>query len=358
MRSMRSMVLLVVVLAAIACKKKEKNSTMDLVGQLFQLACVMPPYTPSIKTENSIAVLEEIKINGVMQSILVRGENVNNPVLLVLHGGPGDSIVGSARTLFSALESKYVVVAWDQRGGGKSEDLGVELSQLKISTFVNDVISMSEYLRNRFSRNRIFLLGHSWGTLIGVLAVKQHPEYYSAFVGTGQMVNMLRGDKLGLDYALKHARDKSNSKAISELESIGEPPYTLDELLVQRKWVSEYGGNTHGSMISTKPGGEMNLCEYLATSNNGLNLAKAMIDEIYGIDLLSRVTRLDVPLFFLQGRYDMVSPSVLAEEFHKGLAAPQGKTFHYLENSAHMTLYEENQLFNDYMIKTVLPAGL
>ena len=149
-------------------------------------------YTAPIKGVNSISLLEKVSIGGTNQWITVRGEDRRNPILLYLHGGPGHAEMGS-NPRFKELEKRYVVVNWDQRGSGKSFSPNLSKETLNVDQFLSDTHEMVEMLKKRFGREKIYLVGHSWGSLLGMIEISKHPESLYAYVGVGQFADLPRG---------------------------------------------------------------------------------------------------------------------------------------------------------------------
>jgi pimeloyl-ACP methyl ester carboxylesterase len=137
----------------------------------------------------TIDKLEAIDINGTMQWILIRSSDALNPILLYLHGGPGHSLIPFAHVATSQLTDRFTVVYWDQRGAGLSYEAGLPEGTLNVRQLVEDTVATTEYLRGRFGKEKIYLLGHSWGSTLGSLAVQEKPELFAAYVGVGQVVN-------------------------------------------------------------------------------------------------------------------------------------------------------------------------
>jgi proline iminopeptidase len=142
----------------------------------------------------SVAELRRVEINGLPLSMMIRGESVTNPVLLYLAGGPGGSDLGGLRRNSQNLEKAFTLVSYDQRGTGTSQDSLDPLSTLTVAGAVSDAVAVTDYLRARFHQDKIYLVGNSWGSILGVLAAQQHPEKYAAFVGSGQMVDLRQTD--------------------------------------------------------------------------------------------------------------------------------------------------------------------
>ena len=183
-----------------------------------------PRRTPAIRGENSIAELIAIPINGIKQWLLIRGVDKSKPVLLFVHGGPGTGHIAIMRNYQKELEKQFVVVQWDQRGAGLSGMEPVPDETYTKEQFIADGLEVTRYLRDRFKQEKIFLVGHSWGSGLGYMLAIRHPEYYRAFAGLGQMSK--DGERLAYEETLKVAREANNQEAVKELLELGAPPYT------------------------------------------------------------------------------------------------------------------------------------
>ena len=173
----------------------------------------------------SIASLEKVKLGGVDQWLIIRGHDVNKPVLLFLSGGPGASESARVLRFNSELEKHFVVVIWEQRGCGKSYPSLNPKSDLTIDQYVSDVIELSELLRVRFKEQKIYLVGHSWGTIIGALAAQQRSDLFHAYIGTAQMVDVRATDQMIYDLVLEHSIQTGDTDFAQTLEKQGPPPY-------------------------------------------------------------------------------------------------------------------------------------
>ncbi len=306
-----------------------------------------------------IESLESVAIGGIRQWIYLRGHDTNNPVLLYLHGGPGAPELALARKFGLELEKHFTVVHWDQRASGKTRREGYADDSLSIERFVEDTHELIELLCTRFDTERIYLLGHSWGSVLGVLTARDHPERLHAYIGLGQVVNMVDNEEVSLRFVLDRARAENNQAAIAEL-SVLTPPYAENpaELIVQRKWLNHYGGSMHrGSLpevvldMSLSP--EYSILDFAAALHGALTLATDMWPQLAPVDLPVQAPRLEVPVYFFIGRHDYNTPFALVEEYYDLLEAPS-KSLIWFENSAHMPNLEEPDRFQDVLINTVL----
>ena len=162
--------------------------------------------TKKITSPKGISEFQYLNINNSRQYVLIRGKDTSNPVLLFLHGGPGASATALLRKFNSDLENHFTVVYWDQRNTGKSFNQNTSKDEIKVSNYLNDVEYLTTYLKNKFKVDKIFLVGHSWGSRLGMYAIQKHPENYSAFVGVGQELASFEGEKLSYEYTLNKDR--------------------------------------------------------------------------------------------------------------------------------------------------------
>jgi len=154
---------------------------------------------------NSLAVLEQVPVNGTQQWILIRSESTTNPIVLFVHGGPGTSWLTPMRKNTQPLEKYFTVVNWDQRRAGKSFAAGRVDAEMTIGTFVDDIIALYSDLARRFHKNKILLVGHSWGSVVGVIAASRRPDLFSAYIGIGQMSRMAESELISYQWTLEQA---------------------------------------------------------------------------------------------------------------------------------------------------------
>jgi pimeloyl-ACP methyl ester carboxylesterase len=305
-----------------------------------------PAYTPQIRdaqgqrVPNSIASLERVTLGGVSQSILIRGWNQNNPILLMLHGGPGMPQMYLAYRFQRELEKNFVVVQWDRRGAGKSYSGQVPPQSLTVDQLVNDTHQLVALLRDRFHQPKIFLAGHSWGTYLGMLVVQRYPDLFYAYVGMGQMTDSEQGRKLRHEFLLRHAHETGNQRALRDLEEGS----GSDE-----KWLFQFGGELrHATSWWTLLALGLRAPEYTAADAfripAGLRLYSQHMDYNGHGELVREVSAVQVPVYFFLGRYDYNTPSELAAAYLQTLSAPSKKLV-WFEESAHFPFLEEPAKF-------------
>jgi len=320
---------------------------------------LIPATTPEVAGENPIAALESVELGGVEQWLLVRGRDRSKPVLLFLHGGPGSAFIGLARQFSSRLEDDFVVVHWDQRGAGKSCSASVPDESLKLEQYLADTLELVRLLQDRFGVEKIYLLGHSWGSVLGVITAQRHPELLHAYIGLGQVVNMRRNEEISYDFVVEQARAEGNQDALDALAKIHPPYQSAGELGAQRRWLGHYRGDYYaGGMLPRLAGAlllapEYTLRDKLAYFPCMLNSIDHAWGDIQSVDFLADVEQLDVPIYFFTGSHDYNTPFELVEQWAAQLQAPHVEIV-WFENSAHMACLEEPQRFQDELIDRVL----
>lgn len=341
---------------------------------VFVAASQWSAYTPPITAAGgaprpeSIASLEKVRLGGVDQWLILRGRDVNKPVLLFLSGGPGASEAARVLRFNQDLEEHFVVAIWEQRGCGKSYPAGAPLRALTVEQYTSDLIELVEMLRPRFDEQKIYLVGHSWGTIIGVRAAQARPELFHAYVGTAQMVNVLETDRIIYRMVLDHARQNGDTAFVQTLETQGEPPYLGKSpirpysTLFGREYAvfevpniknEEYRreGDILLLMLKQPEYGWLDRVYYLLGLMNTFN---AVYPQLQEMDFRLDATQLEVPVYLVQGRHDMNNPSQLPEDYFQQLKAPL-KRLDFFEDSGHGMIWEEASRFTDLMVRTVLP---
>ena len=311
--------------------------------------------------------LTRILLGGVHQSLLVQGKNESNPVLLFLHGGPGVPIIPFVRDfdVTGKLQERFLIAYWDQRGAGTSYHPDIPPASMNIEQFLADTHELVELLRARFRTAKVYLVGHSWGSILGALTVARHPELFHAYVGIGQAVDLQENEKASYQFAFDAAVKTENHRALRQLTAIGPPPYkSYKDMLLERRWVERFGGgsrfNRNNSLFPVGIGGTaesssalpfMNMLDWLHGPYFSL---EHLWDELQRVNLFQQVSTMEVPTYFLAGKHDYYAPSRIAYQYYQALHAPQGKTFIWFEHSAHAPPTEEPEKFSDILINRVL----
>ncbi|MEG3851067.1 alpha/beta hydrolase [Microcoleus sp. herbarium19] len=311
---------------------------------------------------NSIAVLEKVKLGGSEEWISIRGKDSRNPVLLFLAGGPGGSQLVAARRALAGLEDRFVVVNWEQPGAGKSFD-AVDRSKLTPIRYITDTRELVLNLRQRFGKEKVYLLGESWGSALGIMAVQRYPELFHAFIGTGQMVAFLENDRICYDFALHLARVRKDTKQVEKLKQQGPPPYygndvfwksatylaDLNNYMNQNPAIANAGFNTLEDLM----GSEYGLYDKVNFVRGVLDTFGVVYQQLWDVDFRKQATRLEVPIYFLIGRHDVNAPPKLTEEYFNLLTAPH-KELIWFERSGHGPWVNESAKFVEAIANKVL----
>jgi pimeloyl-ACP methyl ester carboxylesterase len=293
-----------------------------------------------------------VEINGVKQGMVVRGKNTANPVLLVVHGGPGMPDYVLTEKYPPELEDLFTVVWWDQRGAGLSSDPHIPAASMTIEQYIADTLSVTDYLRQRFHQDKIYLLGHSWGSFIGIQAAARSPQRYHAYLGTGQMVFQLESEKMAYDYMLTAYRKLGDTAMVRDLEAApvsmttGTPQAYLK---VRDKAMHQLGIGTTHDMKSVITGiflPSWTFHGYTLPEKVGLWRGRSfsqgfgLWEQFIQVDLRKVVPRLEIPVYFLEGKYDYTCNTDLARAYFRALHAPR-KGFYEFDDSAHSPVLEQ-----------------
>ncbi|HEY2491329.1 MAG TPA: alpha/beta hydrolase [Paenibacillus sp.] len=318
--------------------------------------------TPIIKNApNNIASLEMHIIGGVEQWLLMRGHDHNKPILLWIHGGPGGAQIGFIRQYCSDLEKDFLVVNWDQRGAGLSYSKNITADSMTIDRMVDDLIEVVHELCIRFHQQKVYLLGHSWGTILSLLAVQRQPELFHGYFAVSQVVNLLKNERISYEFTLRRAKETGNKKAYSQLEQIGSPPWNkLRYDHIHNKWLQKFGGGLmyEGNLMNLlfKPllwSTEYRLLDIIKWMRGQYFSMSILQKESLKLDFSQNVREIKVPIAFCCGRHDYTAPSELAESFYNGLDAPS-KRWLWFEKSAHTPMLEEQEEFMKFIRNTVI----
>ena len=325
----------------------------------------MPFLTPDgKKVPGSISEIKTMKINGINQGMIIRGRDSTKPVLLYLHGGPGDPEFPFVHYFNPGIEDLFVVCYWDQRGAGLSYSKHILPETMTLSQFVDDAGKVSEYLIHRFNRKKIFLLGHSWGTMLGSFTVNKYPELYYAFIAVGQVGDQARAERISYDYVLSRARELKDKKAIRNLEKIGPPPYSdpkeaINKMNTERRYVIRYGGAVKKGSFYPRAIKPLLFCKEYTFKDKinylkGMKLTKSYLwDVIMKSNLFKEIPSQKIPVYIIQGTSDYETSYSVAKEYFDSLQAPL-KRFYTFENSAHSPIFEEPEKFDDVLKEILL----
>ena len=315
----------------------------------------------------SLSEKVHVNINGVEQGMFIKSKDVNNPVLLFLHGGPGMPEYWLTQRYPTGLEDDFTVVWWEQRGAALSYHPDIPPETMTAEQFIADTLEVTKYLRNRFGREKIYLMAHSWGSYIGIQAAAREPDLYYAYIGVGQISYQIQSEQLAYQYALAYYKEAGNMDMVRRLEAA---PPTLTVPLpvaydsIRDEYMHGAGIGTTRDMKSVITGiflPSWQFREYTLTEKINLWRGKffsrsrsfSLWDKMQITDLTQQVTRLEIPIYFLHGLYDYTCAYPLAKAYFEKLEAPV-KGFYTFEQSAHSPMFEEPEKVQQIMREDVL----
>lgn len=297
-----------------------------------------------------------VHIGGIEQWIEIGGENRDNPVVLWLSGGPGFSSVPDL-PFYRSWETPFTVVMWDERGEGKTfERSGTSVAPtMTIPWITQDGIEVAEYLCRRLNKKKIILLGDSWGSILGIHMIKLRPDLFSAYVGTGQIVDLEQDAEAAYPLLLRRAKTLDNSVAVRQLEAVGPPPYPdTPKKMVWVSWANKLDPMPPGFRATQK--------EYLqhepAYIRQGAQFSQRLMwDSITHDDLRKLGLDFDVPIFFIQGAQDDLAVTAVARRYFERIHAPE-KKFIVLPGVGHLAITTARDAFLDQVVKSVRPVAV
>ncbi len=301
-------------------------------------------------------------LGGLEQWVMLRGRNVENPPLIVLHGGPGFSETRLFRHHNGELERDFTVVYWDQRGTAKSYSDKIPGSSMTVEQFIRDLDELVDRVCRRLDQKKVTLFGHSWGSALGVLYAARFPDRVAAYVGSGQIGDWSAAEAGSYAYALAEAERRQDRRALRELGEVGPPPYGVDGLWTERTWLQRFEGKLGVSALwklarVLLAGPEYSMAD-LSRLLRGFRFSlDAMWPEVSRIDLHELAPSLEVPTFFFLGRHDHWVPPETSTAYVESLRAPS-KTLVWFEESGHEPFVDEPAKFNASMVQRVRPVSL
>ena len=310
----------------------------------------------------SIAEVGYHRLGGLDQWVLVRGESVANPPLILLHGGPGWSETALFRYFNAPLEKRFTVVYWDQRGAGKSFDSTIPHSSMTVQQLVSDLGELVDAVCGRVGQTKVVLFGHSWGSTLGVLYAARFPEKVAAYVGSGQIGDAAAGESASYAFALAEAQRLGKRRLVKKLRAIGPPPYGAAEVFAERTALARLEGGMRPRALwrMLRPvlaSAESSLFEFRTTMRGFRFTLDAMWAEASSLNLVELVPALEMPAFFFLGRNDHWVPTETSVAYIDALTAPS-KRLVWFEESGHEPFVDEPAKFNALMTELVRPALL
>lgn len=321
-----------------------------------------------IVAPNGIQESYALEIGGINQWIYVRGQDKDNPIILFVHGGPASPLSPIMWTFQNPMEEYFTIVNYDQRAAGKTYASNDTLNLSKtihIDSYVEDIVEIAEYLKTEYKKEKVILMGHSWGTIISMHAALKRPDLFYAYVGIGQVINTKENERLSFEYALDKAKTDNNKTALEELQSIapypGNEPITRDRIIIARKWPQYFGGLTayrnNSDYFFQAPllSPEYSETDVQAINQGNIFTLSKILPEFLDVDF-NDITEFPIPVFMFMGRHDYTTPSEPTETWINNVDAPIKKGI-WFENSAHLIPMEEPGKMLLSLVKEVRPMA-
>lgn len=319
----------------------------------FRSPGVPPPLTDAAGTPipGSLSERVTVEIGGVPQGMIIQSVDPANPVLLFLHGGPGMPEFFLQSTHPTGLERHFTVVWWEQRGAGMSWSPDLDPTQVTMERLIADTVEVADYLRARFGQEKILLLGHSWGSFLGIQVAARAPDRFHAYVGMAQVAHQLRSEVMARDAMMAAYRERGDARMVARLEAA---PVTMEGgmseayLRLRDAATHRLGGGTTRDMHSVITGVFLPvLASPIYTLSEKISLwrgkawsRRLLWEEILRMDLTQTVSKLDLPFYVFTGSHDLTAMPELSRALFERIAAP-AKGYYVFENSAHSPLFEE-----------------
>jgi pimeloyl-ACP methyl ester carboxylesterase len=307
----------------------------------------------------SIAEIAYRRLGGLDQWVMIRGESVANPPLIMLHGGPGWSETGFFRHFNASLERSFTVVYWDQRGAGKSFERSIPRSSMNVEQFVSDLDELVDAVCERLGKSKAAIFGHSWGSALGVLYGARFPGKVALYVGSGQIGDWGAGEQASYAFALAEAERRGNRRAVRKLRAIGPPPYPAGAVFTERTWVVRFEGGMRPralwkvgrAVLGARESSILELPNAMRAFRFSMD---AMWAEVSRLNLIELAPALQMPVFLFLGRKDHFVPPQTSVAYFDALSAPSKKLV-WFEESGHEQFIDEPDKFNAAMAELVRP---
>ena len=314
----------------------------------------------AISSPKGIDESQYVTIGGIEQWVTIRGWDRDNPVLLFLHGGPGDVTNPWSFAIFAPWEKHFTVVQWDERGAGRTlRKTGPTVAPtIAVDRMMQDGIELSEYLRKHLGKDKVIIVAHSFGSILGLGMARARPDLFYAYVGTGQVADETRNYSVAYEELLKKARAVGNKQAIDELGRVGPPPYASGEgYRVQWKWANGFEGadqflwGTIGFAL-VAPG--YSVQDINDTGDGEMLSAEQLVPQTKSKGPKDLGLEFSIPIFFIQGAEDFTTPTSLARNYLDLIKAPR-KEFVTINSGGHFAVFMRSDQFLQELVKLVGP---
>lgn len=290
---------------------------------------------------------------------MIRGRDRNNPVLIFVHGGPCCSEIPYVRKYQKNLENDFTIVHYDQRGSGKSYEFGEDYSTVTIAAHVDDLIALTEYIKEYLGKEQVVLVGHSYGTYISIMAAAERPDLYQAYIGIGQMANTAESELSSLEKCIAVAESVGENEDVEYLKGL-ESSILKGESITPRKYVRKYGfaarkiDDNADYLKAFLFGTEYNLLDAIRFYTASIKYQDTLIQEALSNPITDIVTETSIPVYFVMGKYDGMTSPESAESYLYSLQGDEIKEFILFDESAHYPQFEEEEAFYQWMKGTFI----
>ncbi len=334
-----------------------KRTTLFFALWGLMLILLVAPSCNQAKNKQAVVSADTslmLPLNGVDQYVEIHGKSTKNPVLLFIHGGPAWPATPMIRSRNQNLFEDITVVCWDQRNCGKSKS--DTLVPLNIDLYISDAHELTQFLKSRFHTDKIYIAGHSWGSVIGLNLARKYPEDYAAYIGMGQVINLKKGDQIARDrmcQLAKEAGDEGTVKAEEAIPFDSEKGYTggWNDMIKHRILMVKYRINDHDTIYENQAIAKYDDYKALDWVGPVFRDGNKLFSALMGTDF-TRVTEFKIPMYIMAGRYDYNTANPLVAEWFKTISAPK-KEFFWFENSGHSPQWEEPERFGEAVRKIV-----
>lgn len=280
-----------------------------------------------------------ISIGGINQWIKMDSEDDTYPILLFLHGGPGNSVTSYASKFTDQLQQHFILVLWDQRETGETKKLNTSPLSLNVTLFESDAVEVIHYLRERFHQDKIYLAGHSWGGFLALQVASHHAHLLAACLAAAPMVNQLESERLALQEMKEVAAQEKNTIALQQLTTVQIPFKNGKQLYFHRKWLSELIDRQKAPFSQ-------------AYVENWAITWLSLFNEASFINFSVTAPDIKCPIYFLVGVNDYQTCSNLTKNYFEKLKAPKKELF-WFSQSAHLLNLTESKKFQEIIISTL-----
>lgn len=318
--------------------KAHQLTYLFLLIAVTSIAQKMPPIKKNINTT------EFTTIGGIKQCINIKSADTTKPVLLYLHGGPGESVMTIADTFTTKLQQEFVVVQWDQRGSGKTAEANASGAPFSLTTMKMDTYELTQYLLKRFKQKKLYLVGHSFGTVLGFYMADKYPQLLNAYIAISPTINTMESEELNLQKIKSKAKETNNEQALQELATVKIPYENWEQMFFCYKWMWMFDGKL------SKPG---DVEELKAFAKEWSAKWLGIYNDVERQNLLKTLPIINCPVYFFVGRTDFQTNFAVTEKYYNSLKAPKKKLY-WFEKSAHNVPFSEPDLMQEIIVKQVL----